>query len=630
MRRSISQAVYKILPGIWISDKDKNGRNVTALVKSWNYKKMEGIYSEFIQTEIKRQIRLFEAKGGDVGSFNDITDGVDSFSIVEPACRENIPDIISELSPLLYYCSDCHKAVQFDKASQVKYICPSCGSDKLKQLQLVYACECGYAEAITMPKVKGVKDFYYLPDEKSYGMFYYNGNIRMFKEFGIKCPNCGQFIQRDSAESAANFRAFTATVINLINQDMGKFYEKGLDAYKIMVSKWLNKISQESFNKIVGNVDKAFSEENSKSAKLKEAEASARNLLALGVMPEEKLNETIIALANSNNKGELSIDDYISYCDNVFAREKNVSEEGYNLFISKIAFNLMQYETVKNAKNVISLEEAIEQQLNMGFIDDRDEIIDLNNKIGIKAVQASCDVEIISCSYGFTRKVTDPQNSHGKLRLNAFDKDSDNGKNLVYGMKLETEGILFDIDMCKIIRWLLENKIIGEEILPDLEDEVAVKKWFLQNVHGDRISPFGEIDDNDAITKNVFLLLHSMAHAFIKTAGELSGISANSLTEIIFVETCSIFIYSQSSQGQVLGSLSGMMESLYSKFLSQVFADNRECVFDPICADRDEFSCQGCLVLADTSCKYFNTKLGRNYLYTFNTEKNKIIGFWEM
>ena len=121
-----------------------------------------------------------------------------------------------------------------------------------------------------------------------------------------------------------------------------------------------------------------------------------------------------------------------------------------------------------------------------------------------------------------------------------------------------------------------------------------------------------------------------MSHAFIKTAGELSGISANSLTEIIFVETCSIFIYSQSSQGQVLGSLSGMMESLYSRYLNQVYADNRECVFDPICSDRDDFSCQGCLVLADTSCKYFNTKLGRNYLYTLNTENNNLIGFWEM
>ena len=63
MKRNKSQAVYKILPGIWISDKDKNGRSVTARVKSWNYKEMKGIYSEFIQAEIKRQIRLFEAKG---------------------------------------------------------------------------------------------------------------------------------------------------------------------------------------------------------------------------------------------------------------------------------------------------------------------------------------------------------------------------------------------------------------------------------------------------------------------------------------------------------------------------------------------------------------------------------------
>ena len=43
MKRSKSQAVYKILPGMWISDKDSHGNNVTAQVTSWNYKPMEGI-----------------------------------------------------------------------------------------------------------------------------------------------------------------------------------------------------------------------------------------------------------------------------------------------------------------------------------------------------------------------------------------------------------------------------------------------------------------------------------------------------------------------------------------------------------------------------------------------------------
>ena len=243
----------------------------------------------------------------------------------------------------------------------------------------------------------------------------------------------------------------------------------------------------------------------------------------------------------------------------------------------------MQYETIKNSGTVISLDDAINRQIAVGFIDEPEEIYELHKKLGISSMQASGDVEIISCSYGYTRKVTDPHNASKSLKLVAYNKDGDSDKNLVFGMKLETEGILFDIDRVKILEWLLKNNIIEESQMPDTESEETVKKWFAQNVHGDRVSTFGECEEGDDITKNVFMLLHSMAHAFIKTAGEMSGLSANSITELIFIDTCSIFIYSQSNQGQVLGSLSGMIESIYSRFLKRVYVDNRECVFDPIC-----------------------------------------------
>jgi len=226
--------------------------------------------------------------------------------------------------------------------------------------------------------------------------------------------------------------------------------------------------------------------------------------------------------------------------------------------------------------------------------------------------------------------LTDPHNAKKSLKLVAYDKDGDSDKNLAFGTKLETEGILFDIDRVKILKWLVANKIITEEQLPDLDDEEAIKKWFARNVHGDRISIFGEISEDDLIMRNVFMLLHSFSHALIKTAGEMSGLSSNSITELIFVDTCSIFIYSQSNQGQVLGSLSGMVESVYARFLKRIYVDNRECVFDPICVDRDDSVCQGCLVIADSSCKFFNMNLGRKYLYSLELDAENRIGFWEM
>lgn len=633
MKRSKSQAVYKILPGMWISDKDSHGNNVTAQVKSWNYKPMDGIYNSFIESEIKRQVLLFSMRGGDIGDFNldDETGG--GFSIVEAACRPGIPDIIAELSPLMYYCSDCHRTMQFSNGKSVLQTCPICKKGRMKQLQLIYPCECGYASPIFIPKVKGISEYYYFPVEKQYGVFYYQGKNRVFKEFGIKCPNCGMMVQRDSATAGANYKAFTANVINLISPELGNFYKKGEPARKIMVSKWFGLVDEASFRKILENVEVAFSPKTTKTAIESEAEKQAKQLLAAGLINKEQLAATIVSLSKNSSENELSIEQYVMACDELFAKERKESDKAYELWVDSFAFNLMQYETVKKnneLKSVISLEEAIERQKSIGFIDDESEIYELHEKLGISNMQASCDVEIISCSYGYTRRITDPHDAKKSLKLVAFDKDGDTAKNLVYGTKLETEGVLFDIDRVKILKWLVLNGIIEQEMLPDLDDDVAVKKWYAKYVHGDKVSIFGEIDEDDCITRNVFRLLHSFSHALIKTAGEMSGLSSNSITEQIFVDTCSIFIYSQSNQGQVLGSLSGMVETVYARFLKRLYVDNRDCVFDPICVARDDSVCQGCLVIADSSCRFFNMNLGRKYLYSLELDKEKRIGFWEM
>ena len=128
----------------------------------------------------------------------------------------------------------------------------------------------------------------------------------------------------------------------------------------------------------------------------------------------------------------------------------------------------------------------------------------------------------------------------------------------------------------------------------------------------------------------MFSLLHSISHAFIKTAGELSGLSSNSLMEIILVETASIFIYAQSGQGLTLGALAGMIETNYVGFLKKAFADTRNCVFDPICTDRDDTACSACLIIPEVSCNYFNSQLGRKFLYSIDGVESPKIGFWEM
>lgn len=633
MKRSKSQAVYKFLPGMWVSEKNDSGRSITAEIKNWNNKRMENIYHSFIEGEIKRQILLFGKRGGDINSFN--LEGDNCFMVVEPACNEGIPDIIGTMSPLLFYCSSCHYTFQKNSSNQVDnrtWKCPNCEKYSVKQLQMVYTCECGYSQPVKRPFVKGVSDLIYKPNVNQYKMFYKQGNIEKTAEFSIMCPTCQSRLVPDNAESSRNYKPFSLKIINLVDKKSGDFFEKGKEAQKIVIAKWLGKLSQEQYQEIIENVELAFSDMMRSDEQRKEVEATVRGMIAAGLIPEEQFDVFVSNMMGIKKKSG-SVEQYAASCDETFAKKKSDDVEVYENWISSYAYKLMQYDTIKYARQVFTLHDAIKKQLELELIDSSADILNMNKKLGISNMQVSCDIEVISCTYGYTRKASDPANNQNKkcrLKLNAYDKTKDGNANIVYGAKLETEGILFEISQKKIIEWLYKNKVISEEQIPDLDDDLSIKRWFADNVKGDSISMFGEIDDSERITKNVFGLLHSMSHAFIKTAGEISGLSGNSLTEIIIVETASIFVYAQTTQAVPLGALSGMAENNYAQFLNKVYAETRNCVFDPICSERDDTSCSACLIIPEISCNHFNNELGRKYLYTIDTADNPLIGFWEM
>lgn len=636
MKRSKTQAVYRFLPEMWISEKGDSERAVSAKIKNWNYIKMSDIYEDFIEGEIKRQIKLFGDRGGDISAF-DLSPDTHSFAIVETACNEGIPDIIGEISPLVFYCSSCGTVSDLrnpDAVDKYTWKCknPDCGKWAVKQLQMIYVCECGYAQPIKIPHVQGVKNFKFRPNETQYKMFYRSGNSEKPAEFVQICPNCNSRLVPDNANSGRNYKPFTLKVINLVDQRNGQFYKKGIDAQKTIVCRWFDKLSTADYEEILNNIELAFSDAFKSDAQRRNVKQQVRALIDAGMLPPEMFESAVNNMLQ-NAPNTKSVERYVAMCDDLFSRKKTENPVGYAEWLSHFSFKLMQYDTLKYAKRIITLEEAIQRQLDMEFIDSPEEVTALSKKMGISNMQVSCDIQIINCTYGYSRRVADPKNSTNKncrLKLNAYDRTRDGTANLVYGAKLDTEGILFEISQRKIVEWLYENNIISEEQLPDLDDDISVKKWFAQYVHSDVISMFGEIDDSEKITKNVFALLHSMSHAFMNSAGELSGLSGNSLTEIILVETASIFIYAQTSQGIPLGALSGMAESNYAYFLKKAFDEAKNCVFDPICTERDDTACSACLIIPEISCNHFNAELGRKYLYSIDGVDNPTVGFWEM
>lgn len=626
MNRGKHQAIYKFLPNMWVSISEPGRKTVTGKVLSWNCNQMEGVYDDFINLEIRKQLAAFERRGGIIASFS--SSAAAAFKLVEASCNENVPDIVAEISPLFFYCSKCHRAFETKTADAAKaesfWQC-ECGGT-IKQLQMIYSCECGWASAIQIPFVKGTGRLEYTPNENQYKMKQKSGKNIKFIEFNKKCPECGQILFVSNAEEGKNFNPFIFNIVNLLNKKKWSFLESCFSAKKLVVAHWLGIIDDESYNKYIEDPS-LLKKETDVEYEDKEARALAEKMIRMGF--NQSVEELIIKI--KGDKGNDSVSNIIEKVNDIFVADRG-SRGSMKDLIEEVSFLIEQYNTIKFAKNIITVDDAVQHLIDLELIDDNSEIRELHKALGIQDAQVSCDIEIISGAFGYTRKTKDPHNTKNNnlLKLLSFGKWKDGASNRVYADKLETEGLLLEIDQSKILRWLSKNNVIDDTMLPDMDDDCSIKKWFLENVKDEEISSFYKIDEMDQITKSVFSLLHSISHAFLKQMGKLSGLSSNSLSEIINTATTSIFIYAQTSQGIPLGAISGMMESNYYQLLKEVFNESRSCIYDPICTERDDTNCSGCLVLPDISCCHFNGELGRKYLYTIQNSKEKFTGFWEM
>lgn len=632
IERGKLQAIYNYLPGMWVSLQTKDGQPIVVRITAWNHRPMPGIYSSFIENEIRHRIRSFADQGGDSSSFPLDRDKL--FSFEEISGNEEVGDIICTTSPLFFYCDRCGKIEQRksgDKNLPVGNKCHTCKKGIMKQLQFVYSCSCGYAKEV-FASLDDVKNYYYFTTEKRQQYTLSRKDGSKGKELVITCPNCNTRLYPDNASSKHNFKQQSVTVVNLVDAEAGKFFDRGDLAHKAVICRWFGILSEPEYSDIIENQDVAFQ----KKIKLNpldnlDKEGLRTSLDSLGLC-DDKLQMIFDAL-NKNFKPQpdvLSMEDYASSCDALLIDQQNaLGTEGYREWIGRLAFKLIQYYTIRDS-NHKSLADCLEDMKRYDVIENDEEVCSLQNKLGISDMLVTNDVELVTCVYGYTRKTEDPasRNISGRLKLNSFGSSKD-GLLISYGAKLKTEGILFDISQRKIIEWLYENRIIEEYQVPDLDDDTSVKRWFLEHVKGVNISSFGNSQPSDLITDAVFSLLHSISHAFLIQAGEMSGLETNSLSELIIVETASIFIYSQSEQGITLGALSSMANLGYAKYLKEVMHNSRNCVFDPICLEA-ETCCSACQLLPENCCKYFNHNLGRKYLYSLSSSQHPSIGFWDM
>jgi hypothetical protein len=108
-------------------------------------------------------------------------------------------------------------------------------------------------------------------------------------------------------------------------------------------------------------------------------------------------------------------------------------------------------------------------------------------------------------------------------------------------------------------------------------------------------------------------LVHTLSHAALRHAGLLCGLDPTSLAEYVLPRALSLAIYSNQSFGATIGALTALFEQSLEDWLGRIVG-TRRCLYDPVCAV-DGGACHACAHASETSCRFFNVNLGRQFLF---------------
>ena len=617
MHRGLQQALYKYLPENWV-DFTQSGGSVTYAVHvdNWNSVQLMGINNKRLLRVINQQINEYKTQNGEgsVVGFPSVINE-EFVDVLTPKVSDNIAAIQTSVKPWVFVCNKCGNVKQYysyDEFKRKEFDRCQCG-EHLTQLRMIRVCKCGYADGVFVPKCKTPGHGTTYMKRKGSGLDFVCQKCGQRASLPHYCPECKQEIKIKPALDSSNYIPFSLSLIDLLDKQKDVFLDSEIDGRgeQVVIAQYLRLITQDSYKSIIKN-GKVTQADEFESA----LQAEAESLRAAG-LDEATINMVIDAKRRTNPGNQIF--EALSKVSNGIT---SVSSEGLKL----IAEEILEYDELIDAKITLTLEKAEEdaELVNDGIRPDYRSICE---QLGFSNAQLCSAVPIVFSSYGYTRL----ERCGEGVKLHGFPQEM--AKRNVYATRLETEGVLFELDRAKVLNWLLENGFICQNDMPtDMSDE-GIKMWFLDRIHPDLIMPFSEIDGNGngAITKYVYTLLHSISHALINEASEICGLDKSSLSEYILPNIPAVFIYCSNSQGFNMGALYSAFQTQLDKWLKRAFERIKKCIFDPVCINKEK-ACAGCLYLNEVSCRHFNKDLDRSYLcgYFDNQEQKKLKGYWEI
>jgi len=608
MDRGMLQVLFRYLPYAWI---DYYSGRAVAQVVEWDSRHLERINKKRLLKRIEKAVSAFRDLKG-------ITERLspDDYDVLYPKY------IKVKAAPLSFFCRACRRAYSFNSvekmrsALQGRYRCRACGG-RLQQMDIIYACKCGWTGAVAPVPCKkhGFDHIKYIQGN-------YENRAWLCEKDGSRmkiikwCPDCKEVVMPRPFRQSDILIPKTLTMIDLIESAE----ERSLEDHrtpKLVNAGWLGLVERKQLKKIIEQGIENPQEDEDYAAEL---ESKIQMLLEAGI-PRPQAEAAAANMVERDNP-QVQINSIIGSFDKIL---HDTDDANYANAVS-----ILEYQTVLSSPQISSLEEAQEKAEILSSSAEPHSFKTAAESFGFSEIYACSGVPIIFCSYGYTRRTAQPSSSV----LRGFPPDREqktSGKRPIYAARLETEGVVFEVDRKRIAEWLVKNSLVDPTLndLPDnLDNDQLLKAWFLRNVKPGIVHRYNEIDPTEAVTKHVYTLLHSMSHILIKKAAELCGLEKDSLSEYIFPSIPGFLIYCHNVQGFNLGAMFNLFEAFFDKWLQNALDAAENCIYDPICLD-EHGACLGCLHLNEISCEHFNRDLDRKYLIGRVEEEGRFWGFWE-
>lgn len=534
----------------------------------------------------------------------------------------------SEIFPLLFECTkrECRRAVAYRDVRHVHIVnphlrCQHCNSPLL-QLYHVLIHKCGNIQPFIIPSCpKHGRDHIWLNTRGSqkYSLFRWQCRLCSF-ECPIIYGNCGDcnlpekqmrpIVHRAGASYYPQYR----TLINLPGRDLARILDDPERSW-LAIAAYLRLFEHGADNRLLDYV----SNQQGQTADQESIATLERLIQSVPVAARSQLQSQLdllrqgLAGLGGDRRTQL-----------INRAKELITLQGHAL--EEAGSELLEFVRIDESLQITTLE-RLEQRARLEM-PERFPLYHFRypeelRGVGLTDVRLIGDFPVTTVIVGYVRDQREADNTI----IRSFPRLQPNDpRTPLYTDTVETEALLFRLDLHRVIRWLTLNGLISE-VMSFSEDEAAARAWILNRVQS--VNSFQEIAENSPVTRAIYGLVHSFSHLVLRQAVILSGFDRTSLSEYLFPRALSFVLYSNNRAKFTIGGLYTLFEQTLHEHLRAVVDRGESCVYDPVCMEETS-ACHACMHLSEMSCEHFNRNLGRKYLFgRIELDGSEYIGYWD-